>query len=494
MGDKPDPLTVFQKGVAISVWQNSGDEHSQWARFANDRVPFKRFGIKRCSGPSIGKSCDYWDRYKEDIALTAKLGCNAFRLSIEWARIEPQQGVIDQEAVQRYNDMLDCMEEYGIEPNATLHHFVHPEWFQELGAFEKEENIPIFVRWCVTAYKLFGHRIKFWATFNEPTCTMFLGWILGVHAPGKVMRVALAGKVLLNMLKAHGEAYRAIKALPGGDTAFVGMVHHHITFEPCGQGIFNFHSKWVAKWLEYWWGWSVVEEYFLTGVFKWKVPGLGQWIYWKDPQGRPPCDWWGINYYTRAVISWYLQPGRMPGEVMMDMFYPMYPEGLYKAIKRCSQLGIPMYITETGAPDARDDRRHLFIDSYYKAMLRAIREGYDVRGIYYWSLMDNFEWNMGFTMKFGLYSWDPVDRSKDRVLREGSRVLVQYYKTMPEELGAFREAAAKLLDSDANGIATTSSEDLAEEEESRIHGLESAEEIRQPKADINRPLLVPMRR
>ncbi|KIY97953.1 beta-glucosidase, partial [Monoraphidium neglectum] len=164
---------VWHRGVAISMWQNSGDEHSQWTAFIRSRFPFKAlpFGFNRYSGShSVNESCpNTWDRYEEDFNLAKEAGCNAFRLSIEWARIEPRRGYIDLEAVARYNAMLDSLERLGLEPNASLHHFTHPQWFEDLGGWEVEANIPIFVDWCIQAVELFGNRIHFWATFNEPT-------------------------------------------------------------------------------------------------------------------------------------------------------------------------------------------------------------------------------------------------------------------------------------------------------------------------------------
>ncbi|GLI68921.1 hypothetical protein VaNZ11_013340, partial [Volvox africanus] len=165
----------FLKGVGISVWQCSGDKGSNWTRFAKSRWPLRRLGVRAVRGhASIEKANGFWDRYEEDIRLSADLGCTSFRFSIEWARIEPEQGLIDMEAVNRYHQMLDCMAAHGLEPNATLWHFVHPTWFEDAGGFTKEENIPAFVEYCKRCFRWFGTRIRLWATFNEPTCYLFL--------------------------------------------------------------------------------------------------------------------------------------------------------------------------------------------------------------------------------------------------------------------------------------------------------------------------------
>eukprot|EP00882_Tetradesmus_deserticola_P028626 GHRQ01031895.1.p1 GENE.GHRQ01031895.1~~GHRQ01031895.1.p1 ORF type:complete len:171 (+),score=85.58 GHRQ01031895.1:153-665(+) len=129
---------------------------------------------------------------------------------------------------------------------------------------------------------------------------------------------------------------------------------------------------------------------------------------------------------------------------MTDMYYPIYADGLYEALMQSSQYGIPIYITETGIADRSDKNRAIMIDKYMRATLRAIADGADVRGFYYWTLMDNFEWNAGYLMEFGLYAWQP-DGSVDRKLKEGAKALVRYFKSLPNSLSALRAAAARLV-------------------------------------------------
>ncbi|MEW5309554.1 MAG: hypothetical protein WDW38_001436 [Sanguina aurantia] len=445
-------MNRFQKGVAISVWQNSGDSgDSNWTRYTKQCWPLSSMGWSAIRGlHNIDNNTDFWNRYKEDIGLAKQLGCTSFRFSIEWARVEPKRGCIDPSAVQWYHDILDCLAEHGMEPNATLHHFVHPGWFEDLGGFTKEANIPIFVGWAVKAFELWGDRIKLWATFNEPTCYMFLGWIVGIAPPAKMLDFTGAGRVLQIMLKCHTAAYHAMRKLPGGEKAQIGLVSHHMHFLTRGNGLLYCAAKPLAHWLTYWLGWDVVDHWMLTGEFKWKLPLVGDWIVEKDPAGKPPCDWWGINYYSRCVLSWYLQPTTLNKELLTDMYYPVYPEGLYHAIERSSAYGIPMYVTETGVADALDTKRAVMIDTYFKEVLRAIGDGYDVRGFYYWTLVDCFEWATGYAMKFGLYAWEP-DGSKDRMLKDGSRPLIRFYKTLPDtmpELKAVVDRARKQKDVD----------------------------------------------
>ncbi|GFR47153.1 hypothetical protein Agub_g8844, partial [Astrephomene gubernaculifera] len=137
------------------------------------------------------------------IDCARQLGSNSLRLSLEWSRIMPYgPGRVDETAVQRYHDIFERCRAAGLEPMITLHHFVHPQWFEELGGFEREENIRHFVDWALTAFRLFRrHRLTLIATFNEPTCAAFTGHIVGIHAPGRRGAIATAGRVLLHMLR-----------------------------------------------------------------------------------------------------------------------------------------------------------------------------------------------------------------------------------------------------------------------------------------------------
>lgn len=153
-------------------------------------------------------------------------------------------------------------------------------------------------------------------------------------------------------------------------------------------------------------------------------------MHFEEPEGRPGCDWFGVNYYSRALISWRLSPTCNPGEVMTDMPYVIYPAGLSLALQGAGALGVPLYITETGIADAGDTRRALLIDAYMAEVEKAVKAGHDLRGIYYWTLMDNFEWNFGYHMKFGIYEWHP-DGSQKRALRKSGLLLQHWFKRLP---------------------------------------------------------------
>ncbi|GMH39661.1 hypothetical protein BSKO_07559 [Bryopsis sp. KO-2023] len=433
----------FLKGFAISLWQNGGDDcDSNWTRFTGVK---KRglFGERSTIADGAKDTFPgFWDRYEEDIRGAKELGSNCLRFSFEWAQIEPKRGEIDRTVVARYHSLLDCMKENGLVAVATLHHFTHPGWFQDLGGFESDDSVPLFVNYSKFMFSEFGHRIRHWATFNEPTCYTFCSYMAGLHSPGKSFCFFMAGVVMKNMLKAHVVAYRAMKAMEGGKEAMIGLVHHHVRFAPYGENWKYVHVKFFADWFTYWWGWEVVHTFMMTGKFTWSMPFFGKSIeYEYDHDGKPPLDFWGINYYTMGVISPTLQPVTNEGGIMTDMGYTIVPDGLYEAIKKSSELGVPMYITETGVADMGDSKRNIMIKGYTNEVIRAVKDGYDLRGFMYWTLVDNFEWNMGYKTRFGVYQWEP-DGSVDRKLRQGGKLLQRIYEAWPENLEEMKRFAA----------------------------------------------------
>lgn len=414
----------FIFGTAVSEYQVSGASNcpdAQWAAwdYAKDRNGMPRIH----QGQRSGKACDFWHTHESDIELLKKMKVKSFRFSLEWSTIEPQQGVISQAAIKHYHDLLDKLIAADIKPVLTLHHFTHPIWFEELGAFEKEENIQHFVRFAQNMIAEYGDKVVLWATFNEPGVYVFQGYIRGVWPPGKI-GVNRAGLVTLNLLKAHVSAYQAMKKVD--PKAQVGLVHSITHFEP-----YNDNAKiesTVCHYLNHTFH-DAITEFFSSGKFTWQVPILSGLEY-VDAKATRSLDFFGINYYSHVLLN----VGWMSGgqayrlhEIRTDMPYCIYAEGLYRAIKDVSERitlaqTIPIYITENGIADGKDDRRELFIKRYLYALYRAIQDGYDVRGYFYWSLLDNFEWSEGYSQKFGLYEVDMI--TGERRLRDGAHAYV----------------------------------------------------------------------
>lgn len=417
--DVPENLRKdFNWGFAICEYQNSGQNNcpnSNWADWENSSYENNLPHIKNHQ-VSVD-SCDFWNNYVSDIERMKDFGVNSLRFSLAWDRIEPNEGEFDQEALEHYDDVIDRLLEAGIKPLITLHHFVHPRWFEELGGFENEENIKYIVRFAKKVFNRYSDRVSLWCTINEPNVFTLQGYMRAAFPPGK-SNVYTALKVLRNLLKAHTDIYMKLKSLPRGGDAEIGFIHQYLKFEAYHkwnviEHLPGFFFNYILNYLTL--------NFLKTGKFS--VPTLS----YTAPIAKR-LDYIGLNYYSRVLLQTQFslkEPMKAtcyPDEIMTDMPYPIYPKGLYDAIMDVATLGVPVYITENGIADQKDDRRDLFLRSYISAMFDAIRDGVDVRGYYYWTFTDNFEWDEGFLMKFGLYEVD--FQTQERTLRGGA----QYFK------------------------------------------------------------------
>ncbi len=403
--------TDFNWGFAICEYQNSGQEHcseSNWADWENSQK----------EGHYSGKSTDFWNNYKKDIELMKETGINSLRFSVAWDKIEPEQGKFDENALQHYQNLCEELIKSGIKPLISLHHFVHPRWFEQLGGFEKEENIKYFVEFCEKVFNRLSNKVDLWCTINEPNVYMLQGYIRGVFPPGKT-NIYTAIKVLRNLLKAHTKVYKKLKSLPNGSKSQIGFIHQYLKFHAYNK--WNIAEHLPGTFLNYILN-HLTLKFLKTGEFS--FPGLKY-----KTKTKKPLDYIGLNYYSRVLLKFQfslskpLEATCYPEEIMTDMPYPLYPQGLYNAIKDISFLNVPIYVTENGIADNKDDRRDLFLRNYIQAMFKAICQGYDVRGYYYWTFSDNFEWDEGFSMKFGLYSVN--FNTQEKTLKKGAKFFKQ---------------------------------------------------------------------
>ena len=375
-----------------------------------------------------GHACDHWSRYKEDINLIKELGLNSYRLSIEWSKVEPTKGEIDRDAINHYHEVIDDLISNNIKPVITLHHFTEPIWFHDIGAFEKEENIDIFVSYSKLIFSEFSSKVKIWCTINEPSVYTTHGYFTGIFPPGK-MNANIAVRVLKNLLQLHVEIYLALKAMPNGSECQIGIVKNINQFEP-----YRRHSimDWIVSLINNQFFNNSVINFFKKGVFKIRIPGLA-WIKYRNKKAIDSMDFFGLNYYSHNHVKFKPNPKEffelrfLKQDTMTDMPYTIYAEGFYRALHQASILNKPIIVTENGIADVKDANRAKYIEQYLYALSRALEDGLDIRGYYYWSLLDNFEWAFGYDMKFGLYEVD--FKTQKRTLREGAKV----YKKIVQE-------------------------------------------------------------
>lgn len=410
----------FLWGVSISEYQNSGADRipncnwAEWEKLGNPYI---------VGAQKSGQSSRHYDQYQNYFPLFDELGLNAFRFSIEWALVEPEEGKFDLEVIEHYRQELEALNRRGISPMVTLHHFTDPTWFSERGGWEKEENIPLFTRYCAKVFESLHEGSRLWCVINEPNAYSFMGYFLGAFPPG-IQEPQKMGEVLANMLKAHVAVYKTIK--PIDPDAQIGFVHAYLTFEPYHW--WNPIESIPCSYLTHLFNEGEL-QFFKEGRFSYYAPFVAD-VNFEDAEAVDAYDFIGLNFYSRALISMVastqvLDSVCYPDEVMTDMPFAVYPEGLYLALKDLSTFGKPIYVTENGAPDHRDDRREMWIKGYLAAMHRAIDEGVDVRGYFYWTLVDNFEWAEGWNMEFGLYKMNNDGSFK---LKEGSKAYQRHIR------------------------------------------------------------------
>ncbi len=422
------PLKVpsgFLWGSATSAYQAEGNcFNSNWFLFESEKDENGKPRIK--DGQKAGIAADHWNRYKEDIQLMKSLGLNAYRFSIEWSKLEPEEGKFDEAVLDHYEKVIDELRENKIEPMITLHHFTNPIWFEKQGAFTKDNSPKIFARYVAKVFKRLGKKVNYWITINEPTVYAFNGYFFGEFPPAE-KNMDKAALVFRNILIAHSEAYLAIKQI--NLNAKVGIATAIYAFDPnswwnIADVIGAYYANRNMN--------EVVLDYITNGRFDFYFPTISKLEYQSDVINS--FDFVGVNYYTRFVIRFnpfndksYQEVKNTFAEYVTDMSWEIYPEGLYKALKLVSTFtNKPIFITENGIADDGDTKRPSFIKNHLLVMNKAIADGMNVNGYFYWTLMDNFEWAQGFSKRFGLYKVD--FNTQERTLREGSKVYPEMIK------------------------------------------------------------------
>ena len=310
-----------------------------------------------------GRACNHYNRFNEDFDIAKSLSQNAHRLSLEWSRIEPVKGQFSQEAISHYSQVLEALEKRELKPFVTINHFSLPVWFSQLGGWENRDSVFLFGKFVDYLAKNLGHQITFWLTLNEPWVYLSSSYLQGSWPPQK--KSWLAGlKVFRNLIDAHKTAFNIIKS--------------HYPEAQVGLAENNVHFKGPMGFLAHWW----VNRRFLDLV-GWRM------------------DFIGLNYYFHSKIKGF-KYNQNENKELSDLGWELYPKGIYHVLKNLKRYKKPIYITENGLADAKDEKRAKFIKENIFWMHKAMRDGVDVRGYFHWSLLDNFEWDKGFWPRFGL--------------------------------------------------------------------------------------------
>lgn len=416
----------FLWGTGTSAYQvEGGCDNNNWAIWEKS---CDKDGKPRVQAP-CGRACDHWNRYKEDTQLMKQLGTNAYRFSVEWSKIEPQEGKFNQEALEHYRDVCRELRNNGIQPCITIHHYTDPLWFVAKGGFEKDENVQCYVRFATTLIKALHEFDPLWFTFNSPDGYAAQGYLTCTKPAGRlepIKDMGLFAQVYKNLLEAHVQTYRAIKQDKEYSHARIGILKNMFQLEP-----YRIHNP--LDMLACTMGKKMVDtpffSFFTKGTFDIYIPFKVS-LHHTNQQAKGALDFIGINYYSHGYMSFFKPIAHPDEEQTNNERYSIYAEGLYRAVKEIAQtvakpLSIPMYITENGiACDNDDAKRTTFLQKYLYALSQAIAEGCDVRGYFYWSLMDNYEWGR-VDKCYGLYAVDlRNDPELKRTLRPGSQFYI----------------------------------------------------------------------
>lgn len=363
----------FFWGAASASYQVEGNiTNTDWAKAGRDgKVPVSD------SGP------DHYNRYEEDFDLAKSLGQNSHRLSVEWSRIEPEEGKFDHEAIEHYKKVFQALKDREITPFATIWHFTLPQWLADKGGVESVEFSKYFARYAkfvVCSLHEYCHR---WATMNEPGVVASMGWITGEWVPFKKRNFIGCLVVINNLIKAHVEAYKAIK---GCDLVTeVGVVHQNVYFHSNGNILNNFIAKIFNKF---------GNHYFLDRI-------------------KNHLDSIGLNYYMDSFFG-----KRKEVLEKTDMGWVIYPEGIYHLLVGLKKYEKPIFVSEAGIADEADTKRGKYIKDLVYWMYKAISCGVPLKGYMYWSLTDNYEWAYGYKKRFGLIAIDY--ETKKRTIRQSA--------------------------------------------------------------------------
>lgn len=392
----------FLWGTATAAHQvEGGNTNNNWYQWENTLGKIKE-------QHTSGLACDWWGgRWREDMQNAAETGQNAHRLSVEWSRIQPRQDVWDESAIEHYRVMLKGMIEFGIKPMITLHHFSNPIWFEELGGWENPDAPALFNTFVRKIVPALTPYTDLWVTINEPNVYAYSGYVSGDFPPGK-KDMSTALKVMVALTKAHALAYRSVHEFQ--PEAQVGLSINYRSFYPATKSPLD---KWVAKTQS-----KIFNDLFPQAAKTGVVRFLNKKI--SVPEAANTQDFIGLNYYSRDQVSFDLRKpmnlfGRLYYKKDADLsttgFIANEPDGFYEAIKWSAKLGLPIYITENGVEDADDRMRPRYIAQHIHKLWRAVNYNWPVKGYFHWSLVDNFEWERGWTQRFGLWGLD-VDTQK----------------------------------------------------------------------------------
>jgi beta-glucosidase len=375
-----------------------------------------------------GLACDWWGgRWKEDFDRAAEGGQNAHRMSVEWSRIQPTPDTWDEDALERYRNMLRGMRERGLTPMVTLHHYTDPIWLGD--GWETGTAVPQFERFARKTAEALKEYCTVWCTLNEPNGYALNGYVggglSGNFPPGK-NNLKLAMHVQANLIRGHAAAYHTIHQVQ--PEARVGIALHYRAFVP--------HFSWspLDRFL------TRNANNMLNGIFpmalsRGVIRSLLGTI--QIPEAKGTQDYFGFNYYTRNRVTFDLRkPETMfsngffakDSELSDQGFLANEPDGMFEGLKWIVRMfpNLPIIVTENGVADAEDRLRPRYLAQHIHQMWRAVNFNWPIKGYFHWTLVDNFEWDQGWDLRFGLWALD--EKTQKRTKRPSADLYAEICK------------------------------------------------------------------
>jgi beta-glucosidase len=371
MDQKDAPGLAFPDGF---VWGASTAAHQiEGGNLNNDWWAWEHQPDSGCA-ESSGDACDSWHRWSEDVELVTSMGLGAYRFSLEWSRIEPAEGEFSIAALDYYRRICMACIERNISPVVTFHHFTSPRWLSDRGGWEAEDATDAFARFVTRATAHIGDVIGWACTINELNLIGVNGYMNGSSPPGVKDDILRSLAVNDTIVNAHRAAVEALRSGPGDFPVGLTLSMDEMVADPGGETVLEAAQE-------------ILEDRFMRGT-----------------EGD---DFIGVQCYSRIHFGPEGQAPNDPNVPLTEMGYEYWPQGVEHCARRAAGItGIPVLLTESGIATNNDPERIAYLTEVLRGVRRAIDDGVDIRGYFVWSLLDNFEWSLGFTPKFGLHSVD----------------------------------------------------------------------------------------
>ena len=372
MSDKIFPSQFFW-GCATSAHQVEGGLINDWSQWEKSEKRLADLKQKQQDPLDFisGAAANSYLENNADIKCLKDLNCNAYRFSVDWSRIEPEEGQFNNEALEYYRQFIVKLRAHNIEPFVTLWHWPVPLWLSAKGGWENKEIVNYFKKFVEKTATYLNAEVNFWITLNEPMVYTSQSYLVGEWPPQKKNPMAVY-HVINNLVAAHKTAYEVLKKIDNNNQ--VGVAKHNMYFE-AAPGLINKILKKLADW---WWNFRFLDKI-------------------KNHQ-----DFIGLNYYFHNLINYGFSK-QFSYEKKSDLEWGLHPEGIKFVLSDLKKYNKPVYITENGLADRGDQHRAWYIAEILKNVHSVIEDGVTVKGYFHWSLIDNFEWPEGFKPRFGLY-------------------------------------------------------------------------------------------